>query len=124
MSSVMILRRQGIALRRLPISTSFLNELVADGTLSLSLARTMSQAPPKCLNMTDLNPQVKLMEYAVRGPLVIRAAEIEKELEKVSGCQLAHTTLSKHDHLGNNRYQPFADRKAPHKLNTSLASEI
>jgi len=33
--------------------------------------------------MDTLNPNVKAMEYAVRGPIVVRAAEIEKELEKV-----------------------------------------
>lgn len=33
--------------------------------------------------MDNLNPNIKVMEYAVRGPLVIRAGEIEKELEKV-----------------------------------------
>jgi hypothetical protein len=31
-----------------------------------------------------MNPCVKEMEYAVRGPLVIRAVEIEKEIERVS----------------------------------------
>lgn len=41
-----------------------------------------SQAQPT-LNLDNLNPNVKVMEYAVRGPLVIRAGEIEKELEKV-----------------------------------------
>lgn len=35
------------------------------------------------LTLDNLNPQIKVMEYAVRGPLVIRAGEIEKELEKV-----------------------------------------
>lgn len=33
--------------------------------------------------MENINPNVKIMEYAVRGPLVIRATQIEKELEKV-----------------------------------------
>lgn len=48
--------------------------------------RTMASAAaqPKCLTMDNLNPQIKVMEYAVRGPLVIRASEIEKELENVS----------------------------------------
>jgi len=32
--------------------------------------------------MDTLNPNIKVMEYAVRGPIVARAAEIEKELEK------------------------------------------
>lgn len=35
------------------------------------------------LSIDNINPNVKVMEYAVRGPLVIRAGEIEKELEKV-----------------------------------------
>jgi len=30
-----------------------------------------------------MNPHVKKMEYAVRGPIVIRAGEIEEELKKV-----------------------------------------
>ncbi|XP_057664641.1 alanine aminotransferase 1 [Diorhabda carinulata] len=34
------------------------------------------------LNIDNLNPCIKVMEYAVRGPLVTRAGEIEKELEK------------------------------------------
>ena len=35
------------------------------------------------VTMDNLNPCIKTMEYAVRGPLVIRATEIEKELESV-----------------------------------------
>lgn len=38
----------------------------------------------RVLTMDNLNPNIKLMEYAVRGPIVARAAEIEKELEKVT----------------------------------------
>ncbi|XP_072378440.1 alanine aminotransferase 1 [Diabrotica undecimpunctata] len=34
------------------------------------------------LTIENLNPCIKVMEYAVRGPLVTRAGEIEKELEK------------------------------------------
>ena len=33
--------------------------------------------------MQTLNPHIKKMEYAVRGPIVARAAEIEKELSQV-----------------------------------------
>ncbi|KAH8316099.1 hypothetical protein KR074_007393, partial [Drosophila pseudoananassae] len=36
----------------------------------------------KSLNLDNINPNFIAMEYAVRGPLVIRAGEIEKELEK------------------------------------------
>ncbi|XP_075226083.1 alanine aminotransferase 1-like [Lycorma delicatula] len=39
-------------------------------------------ALPKCLTLDNMNPAIKIMEYAVRGPLVIRASEIEKELEQ------------------------------------------
>jgi len=37
--------------------------------------------PAKVLNMETLNPHIKVMEYAVRGPIVLRAAEIEQELK-------------------------------------------
>jgi alanine transaminase len=36
----------------------------------------------KVLSMETLNPNVKKMEYAVRGPIVARAGEIEKELKE------------------------------------------
>ncbi|KAH8362085.1 hypothetical protein KR200_002216, partial [Drosophila serrata] len=36
----------------------------------------------KSLSLDNINPNFIAMEYAVRGPLVIRAGEIEKELEK------------------------------------------
>uniref|UniRef100_A0A915IWQ6 Uncharacterized protein n=1 Tax=Romanomermis culicivorax TaxID=13658 RepID=A0A915IWQ6_ROMCU len=34
------------------------------------------------LTMENLNPNILNVEYAVRGPLVIRAGEIEKELKQ------------------------------------------
>jgi alanine transaminase len=37
----------------------------------------------KVLTIKNLNPRVIDVEYAVRGPIVIRAAEIEKELKSV-----------------------------------------
>lgn len=37
----------------------------------------------KVLSLDNINPHVKKMEYAVRGPIVIRAGEIEQELKKV-----------------------------------------
>ncbi|XP_075158311.1 alanine aminotransferase 1 [Haematobia irritans] len=36
----------------------------------------------KCLQLDNINPNFITMEYAVRGPLVIRAGEIEKELKQ------------------------------------------
>ncbi|XP_058444925.1 alanine aminotransferase 1 [Malaya genurostris] len=35
-----------------------------------------------CVTIDNINPAIKVMEYAVRGPLVIRAGAIEKELEQ------------------------------------------
>ena len=39
----------------------------------------------KPLTLENMNPSVKQVEYAVRGPIVARAGEIEKELAKVLG---------------------------------------
>ena len=38
----------------------------------------------KVLSIDSMNPHVKNIEYAVRGPIVTRALEIEKELSLVS----------------------------------------
>lgn len=35
------------------------------------------------LTLDSMNPNIVRMEYAVRGPLVIRAGEIEKEIQQV-----------------------------------------
>lgn len=37
----------------------------------------------KVLTLDNMNPNVKRVEYAVRGPIVQRALQIEKELKKV-----------------------------------------
>lgn len=50
-----------------------------ESLLKLS-TRTMAS---KALTIENINPNILKLEYAVRGPLVIRATEIEKELEKV-----------------------------------------
>lgn len=67
--------------------TSFHNYKSSSGfsrsTLQKDLYRMMASQPQPTLTLDNLNPNVKVMEYAVRGPLVIRAGEIEKELEKV-----------------------------------------
>ncbi|KAJ7311823.1 hypothetical protein JRQ81_006134 [Phrynocephalus forsythii] len=39
-------------------------------------------AREKILTLESMNPQVKAVEYAVRGPIVLKAGEIEKELRK------------------------------------------
>ena len=37
----------------------------------------------RVLSLDDINPNLKAMEYAVRGPILKRAGEIEKELLNV-----------------------------------------
>lgn len=41
-----------------------------------------SYSTDKLLNLDNMNSAVKRLEYAVRGPLVIRAVEIQKELQE------------------------------------------
>lgn len=56
-----------------------------------------SQSGESVLCLDNLNPCIKVMEYAVRGPLVARAGDIEKELEKVTDTTfliIAITTIT------------------------------
>lgn len=74
--------------------TSFHNKSAGGfsrSTLQKQLSRTMASQAQPTLTLDNLNPNVKVMEYAVRGPLVIRAGEIEKELEKVKFRVIACT---------------------------------
>ncbi|XP_017052164.1 alanine aminotransferase 1 isoform X1 [Drosophila ficusphila] len=52
-----------------------------DARRSFSTSHKMPSSS-KSLQLENINPNFIAMEYAVRGPLVIRAGEIEKELEK------------------------------------------
>lgn len=58
--------------------------LAAAASVRVASERNMSAAVPcpKCVTLETMNPNIKVMEYAVRGPLVIRASEIEKELQQ------------------------------------------
>jgi len=47
----------------------------------LRMVSTTASTWQHTVTMDNLNPAIKTMEYAVRGPLVIRATEIEKELQ-------------------------------------------
>lgn len=42
------------------------------------------QSRAKVLTLDTMNPNVKKVEYAVRGPIVQRAVQLEKELKEVS----------------------------------------
>lgn len=56
------------------------------GVLSLNSVsgfHTSGKMNNKTIAIDTMNPNIVHMQYAVRGPLVIRANEIDKELEKV-----------------------------------------
>lgn len=73
----------------------------------------------RILTPESMNPQVRAVEYAVRGPIVLKAGEIELELQRVSaggrralrreGCKRARLpnpwTLS-HSLTGGTRVRP------------------
>jgi alanine transaminase len=50
--------------------------------MTSSSSSSNSQQWDHTLTINNINPCIKSMEYAVRGPLVIRATEIEKEIEQ------------------------------------------
>jgi len=88
-----VLRRSVATLRWRAMSVS----VEATAMTSASDARSISSASGRVLTMDTLNPNVRAMEYAVRGPIVVRAAEIEKELEKVSDRRhFATSGLTRH----------------------------
>ena len=65
-------------------STSGILPVVTKTLVNQRTMSTMAAAPhATVLTEDNINPNVKAMEYAVRGPLVIRATEIEKELASV-----------------------------------------
>lgn len=60
------------------------DELVLVSRISNGITRLQRTMATKVITPENLNPNLVKLEYAVRGPLVIRATEIEKELQKVS----------------------------------------
>lgn len=61
------------------------NSVSALGHMNGTCRFHASNKRQKVLSVDNMNPYVKNMEYAVRGPIVIRAGEIEEELKKVHG---------------------------------------
>ena len=55
---------------------------IADSLRKMSYAS--ATVAPHTLLLENMNPCIKKMEYAVRGPLVIRATEIEKVMHIVN----------------------------------------
>lgn len=73
----------GNATERLRLSLSAQSSVMSTPACSSPRTYATEQGVQKSLTINNMNPQIKIMEYAVRGPLVARAGEIEKELEKV-----------------------------------------
>lgn len=95
-----IVRASRSSLFSCEFNSSFVNCLASSSSRNMSDSKAQ-----RCLDMATINPCIKTMEYAVRwgaimtfimltcwlnkmfiifrGPLVIRAAAIEKELEQV-----------------------------------------
>ena len=74
------------------LATSSFSSATGSTSAKKNLSLRPTSDPFKCtklmstmptLTLDNMNPAIIKMEYAVRGPLVIRATEIEKELEKV-----------------------------------------
>jgi len=95
--SVSVLRRSLSILRSRGMSLSVeqtggdVHAMRSAVTTSATDTRLVTSVSGRVLTMDTLNPNVRAMEYAVRGPIVVRAAEIEKELEKVNDLRLSYT---------------------------------
>lgn len=71
-----------------PVFDNRVTGLHYENIVQLSV-RTMASKPgKKALTIENVNPNIVALEYAVRGPLVVRALEIEKEIKKVCGFYL------------------------------------
>jgi hypothetical protein len=56
---------------------------MASGSKDVVACNCSERTEKSFVTIENMNPCIKRMEYAVRGPLVIRASEIEKELQEV-----------------------------------------
>ena len=66
------------------IRSSFVVDHLSTRFESVKMSTAATQSWDPTIKLENMNPCVKRMEYAVRGPLVIRATEIEKEIQSVS----------------------------------------
>ena len=81
---------------------SSLTFLRASRRSSSSLLKALSSSTPSAsaafvprrsmLTAETMNPKIKKVEYAVRGPIVVRAGEIEKELKSGAVKPFDHVT--------------------------------
>ncbi|KAI3408870.1 hypothetical protein GPALN_007464 [Globodera pallida] len=68
--------------------------LLSSSTTSTA-TRKMSSGQHKVLTLDTINPNVLTMEYAVRGPIVTRAVELEKQLASKEADQLPFCSVIK-----------------------------
>lgn len=69
-----------------PTSCGFSNDIAV---AKIGSIRKMSAgSSEKFLQLENINPNFIVMEYAVRGPLVVRAGQIEKELQQVGNFSI------------------------------------
>lgn len=84
MSQIIMIRAGSRVLDAVTVGSRRRLELVSSCLEWQPARRHASNMATKAVTLENLNPNIIKLEYAVRGPLVIRAGEIEKELEKVS----------------------------------------
>jgi len=86
---VVMVRSSSRLLRRAAGMLSTSLDAVGRRPHATTVARCSTSSPvssgmgDRVLTMDTLNPHVRAMEYAVRGPIVIRAAQIDRGLQQV-----------------------------------------
>ncbi|XP_055327349.1 alanine aminotransferase 1-like isoform X2 [Paramacrobiotus metropolitanus] len=66
----------------MPTTVAADNGRAEQETVKKGNVKTSPKMGKKTLTLDTMNPHIKVMEYAVRGPIVIRAGELEMELKK------------------------------------------
>lgn len=76
---------RGVGMVNAPVSSApmLLQPVIPCRGMASSAATAMASPCGKVLTEDNVFVNLRKMEYAVRGPLLIRALEIEKELQKV-----------------------------------------
>ena len=64
--------------------------IARNGTAKMAHNLVKTPTRGKVLTVETMNERVKAVQYAVRGPIVIRAGEIEAELKAGSKGKVAH----------------------------------
>lgn len=74
---------RGVGMMDAPVSALLQPVIPCRGMASSAATAAAAASPRKVLTEDNVFVNLRKMEYAVRGPLLIRALEIEKELQKV-----------------------------------------